>query len=73
MSAEDARRLGIHDCDTVSVRIDSRGRDLVFGDVTVRTAPDFTLELHLDTDEANAAGICAGDFAELILRPRPHP
>jgi acetate kinase len=72
MSGEDARRLGINDCDTVSARIDSRGRDLVFGDVTVRTAPDFTLELHLDTDEANAAGVSTGDFAELILPLRPH-
>jgi acetate kinase len=73
MSVEDARRLGITDCDTLSVRIDSRGRDLVFGDVTVRTAPDFTLELHLDTDEANAAGVSSGDLAELILPAPPHP
>jgi acetate kinase len=73
MSGEDARRLGINDCDTVSVRIDSRGRDLVFGDVIVRTAPDFTLELHLDTDEANAAGASTGDFAELVLPSQPHP
>ncbi len=60
-------RLGVNDCDTVSVRIDSHGRDLVFGDVTVRTSPDFRLELHLDTDEANAAGVSPGDLAELIL------
>jgi acetate kinase len=73
MSTEDARRLAINDCDNVSVRIDSNGRDLVFGDVTVRIAPDFALELHLDTDEANAAGICTGDLVELILAPRPHP
>ena len=68
MSTEDARRLGVKDCDTVSVRVDSSGRDLVFGDVTVRAAPDFRLELHLDTDEANAAGVATGDLAELILR-----
>lgn len=67
MSSEDARRLGVDDCDTVSVRIDSNGRDLVFGDITVRTSPDFRLELHLDTDEANAAGVATGDLAELIL------
>jgi len=40
----------------------------------VRAAPDFTLELHLDTDEANAAGVTNGDEAELILRASPaHP
>ncbi len=69
MSDADARALGVSDCDTVSVRIDSRGRDLLFGDVTVRISPEFRLELHLDTDEANAAGVSTGDLAELIL---PH-
>jgi acetate kinase len=67
MNCEDGRRLGIADCDLVSVRIDSAGRDLVFGDVTARVSPEFRLELHLDTDEANAAGVKAGDSAELIV------
>jgi propanediol utilization protein len=53
----------------VQVRIDSEGRDLTFGDVIVRIRPDFRLELHLDTDEANAAGVTSGDLAEL-LSPR---
>jgi propanediol utilization protein len=33
----------------------------------VRIAPDFRLELHLDTDEANAAGIKNGDYGELLI------
>jgi acetate kinase len=66
MSPDDAHRVGITDCDMVSVRIDSAGRDLTFNDVSVRVAPQFTLELHLDTDEANAAEVKTGDFAELI-------
>jgi len=70
MNDADARRLGVSDCDTVSVRVDSQGRDLVFNDVTVRVAPDFQLELHLDTDEANAAGVTTGDLGELILPRR---
>jgi acetate kinase len=73
MSDDDARRLGLSDCATVSVRIDSQGRDLVFSDVTVRIAPDFRLELHLDTDEANAAGVSTGDLAELILPAARRP
>jgi acetate kinase len=68
MNPHDAAELGISDCDTVSVRIDSQGRDLTFNDVSVRVAPQFTLELHLDTDEANAAEVKPGDYAEL-LRP----
>ena len=66
MNPNDAELFGLSDCDTVSVRIDSEGRDLVFADVSVRVAPEFKLELHLDTDEANAAGVAAGDRAELL-------
>ncbi|HEU4779607.1 MAG TPA: PduL/EutD family phosphate acyltransferase, partial [Steroidobacteraceae bacterium] len=59
------------DCGTVSVRIDSQGRDLTFNDVSVRVSPQFRLELHLDTDEANAAQVGAGDYALLITDAKP--
>jgi acetate kinase len=70
MSPQDAERLGVHDGQTVQVKVDSKDRDLVFGDVTVRIASDFRLELHLDTDEANAAGIKNGDCGELLIAER---
>ena len=70
MNPLDAQRFGIADCDTVSVRIDSDGRDVTFDDVSVRVSPAFKLELHLDTDEANAAGISAESTAELLHRPQ---
>jgi acetate kinase len=66
MNPDDARRFGVADCDVVAVRIDSEGRDLTFGDVSVRVSPQFKLELHLDTDEGNAAQVRTGDFAELL-------
>lgn len=66
MHPDDALRFGVRDCDSVQVRIDSEGRDLIFADVTVRVSPDFRLELHLDTDEANAAGLEDGDVVELL-------
>lgn len=70
MNAQDAARLQVRDGQLVQVKVDSEGRDLIFGDVTVRIRPDFRLELHLDTDEANAAGVTAGDCAELLnIRP----
>ena len=72
MSTGDARDLGISDCETVSVRIDSAGRDMTFSDVSVRVSRDFRLELHLDTDEANAAEVRAGDYAELV-KPETRP
>jgi len=68
MSPEDARRFGVRDNDIVEVRIDSEGRDLTFGDVIVRVDPSFTLEMHLDTDEANAAGIKREHVGELVER-----
>src|SRR6185369_3652970 len=70
MSPQDAERLGVQDGQTVQVKVDSKDRDLVFGDVTVRIAPDFRLEVHLDTDEANAAGIKNGDRGELLISDR---
>lgn len=66
MSPEEARRFGVRDHECVSVAVDSQGRDLVFADVVVRVAPDFRLELHLDTDEGNAAGVCEGATATLM-------
>lgn len=66
MSPEDARRFGVVDRERVSVAIDSDGRDLVFGDVVVRVSPQFRLELHLDTDEGNAAGVAPGTTARLV-------
>ena len=66
MNPRDAQRFGVRDHDSVQVRIDSDGRDLVFSDVTVRVSDDYELRLHLDTDEANAAGVQQGDMAELV-------
>lgn len=66
MNPDDARRLGLRDGQVVSAKIDSDGRDLVFGDVIVRVAPDFRLELHLDTDDANAAGVTNGSYAQIV-------
>jgi acetate kinase len=71
MSPEEARRLGLRDRQCVSVAVDSDGRDLVFGDVVVRVSPGFRLELHLDTDEGNAAGAGGGATARLLgVTPR---
>ncbi|KAF0118698.1 MAG: hypothetical protein FD149_504 [Rhodospirillaceae bacterium] len=59
MSPADALRFGLRDRYVVQVKVDG-DRELIFGDVLVRVHPDYRLSLHLDTDEANAAGIVSG-------------
>ena len=68
MSPADARRFGVRDRQIVSVAVAHHGRDLVFGDVVVRVSRDYQLEMHLDTDEGNAAGLKSGDPVQLMFR-----
>ncbi len=55
MHPDDAARFAVRDRDEVAVSIVGGDRDLVFGDVLVRVSENFVLEMHIDTDEANAA------------------
>lgn len=59
MSPEDGARFGVKDGDYVTVDVDGKRRTRWF-DVQVRVHPDFRLEMHVDTDDANAAGIGNG-------------
>lgn len=63
---EDAEKYGLQDKQVVSVKIESDGRSLVFGDVVVRVSPKFALAMHIDTDESNAAGAVPGMMGEII-------
>ncbi len=63
---EDAEKLGVADKDIVSVKINTEGRSLVFGDVVVRVSPKFALAMHIDTDESNAAGCGREVYGEIV-------
>lgn len=66
MHPEEARRFDLKDRDLVEVEIDSTPRTTVFRDMMVRVSPDFRLEMHIDTDEANAASVPHGGEGELM-------
>lgn len=55
MTPEDATIFGVEDKDIVDVSVNAGTRPLTFGNVLVRVSPKYKLEMHIDTDEANAA------------------
>lgn len=63
--SSDAERWNIEDKQRLRVRVGG-DRGVVFENVIARVSDDFALDLHIDTDEANAAGIANGDSGEII-------
>jgi acetate kinase len=59
MTPADALRYGLKDKSTVRVRVAGE-RELIFSDVLIRIDPNYSLAMHIDIDEANAAGIQTG-------------
>ncbi len=66
MPADMAERWGFKDRDLVRVRTEGLRR-VVFDRVLVRVSPAYRLEIHIDTDEANAAGLKNGDHVQVII------
>ena len=60
MCPEEAARLGFKDQDRIQVAAQSEDRQMLFQNVVVRVSPTYRLEMHLDTDEGNAAGLRSG-------------
>ena len=66
MTPDDAAQMGVSNGDVVEVEVgQTGGRSLVFGDVLVRVKPTYALEMHIDTDEGNAAELESRDAGEL--------
>jgi putative phosphotransacetylase len=65
MSPKDAEEAQVKHGDDVSVKIVSE-RGTIFNHVTIRVDDSYTLEMHIDTDEANAVNIVTGDFVIII-------
>ena len=65
LTPESAAEFGVQDKQIVKVAIDSNGRKTIFDDVVVRVNANFAAAMHIDTDEANAAGASGEVWGEI--------
>lgn len=65
MSEDEGKQFGLKDGDYVTVEANGERRT-TFYDVQVRVNKAFRLEMHIDTDDANAAGIGNGAKVKII-------
>lgn len=63
----DAEKYGLKDNDIVDVEIDGI-KPTRYYNVQVRVHKDFNTEMHIDTDDANAAGIKTGDKVTILKK-----
>lgn len=71
MNTLDALLFGLEDLQTVDVMAGEPERVVLFKDVIVRVDPSLVLEMHLDTDEANAAGLKGSEDCGKIVFNKP--
>ena len=65
MHTSDGARFGVRDGDYVTVDVNGKRRTRWY-DVQVRVSDAFALEMHVDTDDANAVGIGNGSKVKLV-------
>jgi putative phosphotransacetylase len=65
MTVIDGARFGFTDGQAVRVRVEGPS-GLTFDNVVVRVNDRYALDFHLDTDDANAAGLQTGDLVEIL-------
>lgn len=65
MHPDDAKAFGVEDFQRVRVRAEGM-RGLVFENVLIRVSPSYALDMHIDIEEGNAAGVGNGDMLEVI-------
>ena len=62
----EAAEWNVKDKDIVWVKVETPERKVIFGDVVVRVSDKFAAAMHLDTDEANAAGCAGAVYGEIV-------
>ncbi|HHZ00519.1 MAG TPA: phosphate propanoyltransferase [Sedimentibacter sp.] len=66
MHTSDAEKYGLKDKDLVQVKVGGP-RGLTFDNVLVRVNDAYALDMHVDIEEGNAAGLKNGDEIEVII------
>ncbi len=66
MTPADAEKYGVKNGEIVGVKIETDGRSVIFGDTVIRVSEKFSLAMHIDTDESNAAGIVGSAQGEIV-------
>ncbi|MEA5096555.1 MULTISPECIES: phosphate propanoyltransferase [Sedimentibacter] len=66
MHTSDAAKYGLKDKDIVQVKVGGP-RGLTFDNVLIRVHDEYALDMHLDVEEGNAAGLVNGDTVEVIM------
>ncbi|TSA33807.1 MAG: phosphate propanoyltransferase [Verrucomicrobiaceae bacterium] len=66
MSPSDAAFYKVKHLDTITLKVTAKGCTTRFDDLIVRVDPTFKLEVHMDTDEANACDLDHADKVELF-------
>jgi putative phosphotransacetylase len=66
MSPSDAQFYGVKHLDKITLKVTSKGCNTRFDDLLVRVDPSFKLEVHIDTDEANACNLDQAEKVELF-------
>lgn len=70
LTPKEARQIGVRDREEVSVHVRSDSRAMIFKDVVVRISEKYSAAMHIDTDEANAAGITGTVYGSIMMTER---
>ncbi len=66
LTPEAAEAQGVVNGQIVEVKVHTDDRSMTFGDVVIRVSEKFAPAMHIDTDEANAAGITSTAWGEIV-------
>ena len=67
MNTMEAQNMGVVSGQICRVKVRTDERSLVFGDVVIRVSDNFSLAMHIDTDEGNAMSWKSGISGDIIL------